>query len=60
MLLTPTLGVETSSPLLKLVLLLLRVPQQVMGAGQCPAPGGLRVFGSEGFEGKHSPWGHLK
>ena len=30
------------------------------GADQCPAPGGLRVFGSEGFEGKHSPWGHLK
>ena len=57
---TPTPGVETSSPLLKLALLLLRVPQQVMGASQCPAPGGLRVLRSEGFAGKHSPWGHLK
>lgn len=42
-------------PLLKLALLLLSVPHQVMGAGQCPAPGGLRILGSEGFAGKHSP-----
>lgn len=57
---TPVPRVETPSPLLELALLLLWVTHQVMGTGQCLAPGGLRVLRSGRFADKCSPWGHLE